>query len=139
MAKYFLDSSALTKRYKEERGSHYINSLFSGKHELFYLNLAIIETRKVFYRLRYNPQVTEGDTQITDEEFNQVKARFAADLTQMQRINLTDEMIASTENILQQKHWLNSSFDLALLSAYLITREEYLDIILVSADNSLIA
>lgn len=138
MAKYFLDSSALTKRYKRERGSDYVNSLFAGAHELFYLSLAIIEVRKVFYRLRFNPSQTEGDIQITDGEFNQVQAQFATDLQKMQRVNLTEEMIARTETILRQKHWLNSSFDLAHLVAYLVTREEHQDIILVASDENLI-
>lgn len=138
MVKYFLDSSALTKRYKQERGSEYVSGLFVGGHGLFYLNLAIIETRKVFYRLRYNPQPTEGDIQITDEKFNQVQAQFAADLSKMQRINLTEEMIARTESILQEGYWVRSSFDLAHLSAYLITREEHPDIILVAADGNLV-
>lgn len=137
MAKYFFDSSALTKRYKTERGSDYVNNLFVGNHDLFYLNLAIVETRKVFYRLRFYPSLTEGDIQTSEEEFNQVQAQFAADLQQMRRLDFTEEMIARTEDILKE-HWLNSSFDLAHLSAYLITREEYPNIILVVSDGNLV-
>ena len=136
MAKYFLDSSAFTKRYKEERGSDYINNLFGGGHELFYLNLAIVEVRKVFYRLRYYPQIVEGDIQTTDEDFRLAQGQFAADLLQMERVVLTEEMISNTETILQS-NWLRSSFDLAHLSAFLITRQEHPEIILVSADGSL--
>jgi predicted nucleic acid-binding protein len=137
MAKYFLDSSAFTKRYKKEIGSDYVNTLFAEDHELFYLNLAIIEVRKVFYRQRFYPSPAEGDRQNTDEEFNKVLAQFATDLQRMNRIYLTEEMIAYTEMILRE-HWLNSSFDLAHLAAYLVTRKEHADIILVSSDTKLV-
>ena len=135
MAKYYLDSSALTKRYKRtESGSNFVSNLFSGGHQLFYLNLAIIEVRKVFYRLRHHPQSIEGDVQTSDADFQLAQNQFAADLQQMQRVVLTEEMISNTETILQN-HWLKSAFDLAHLSAFLITRQEHPDIILVSADG----
>ncbi|OIO72213.1 MAG: hypothetical protein AUJ85_10630 [Elusimicrobia bacterium CG1_02_37_114] len=51
MAKYFLESSAFLKRYKEEPGSDYVNNLFTNTSELLFLNLAIVEIRKVFFRL----------------------------------------------------------------------------------------
>lgn len=136
MAKYFLESSALTKRYKHEAGTDFVSNLFSGAHQLFYLNLAVIEIRKVFYRLRYYPQTIEGDTQINDAEFRQVQGQFAADLQQMQRVALTEEMIANAETILQN-HWIKSVFDLAHLSAFLITKQENPDLVLVIADGQL--
>ncbi|GFP33907.1 hypothetical protein HKBW3S42_02246, partial [Candidatus Hakubella thermalkaliphila] len=47
MPKYFLETSAFTKRYKSETGSDVVNNLFNNSKDLFYLNLAIIEMRKV--------------------------------------------------------------------------------------------
>lgn len=137
MAKYFLESSALAKRYHQEEGTDFVDSLFVGDDTLFYLNLAIIEVRKAFYRRRYHPQNIEGDIQITDGMFLQMQAHFTNDLHQMQRIAFTEEMIARAEMILRS-YWLKSVFDLAQLSAFLITKEEYPDIIFVAADNSLI-
>lgn len=67
MSKYFLESSAFIKRYKSETGSDVVNNLFNNNHGLFYLNLAIIEIRKVFYRLWKYP--LHQDNRITEEEF----------------------------------------------------------------------
>ncbi len=82
MAKYFLESSALIKRYKQESGTDFVNSLFKDSHQLFYLNLTIIEIRKVFYRLWKYPQHLENDNlnPITESEFSNLESRFAADL-----------------------------------------------------------
>ena len=56
MARYFLESSALVKRYKQEVGTDVVDRLFDFEnHELFDLNLAEIEVRKVFYRLWKHP------------------------------------------------------------------------------------
>ena len=137
MAKYFFDSSALAKRYVPERGTNFVDSIFAGDHELFYLNLAVLEVSKVFYRLRDYPQSIEKDSQITDEIFRQMRSKFGADLLRMQKVALTESMIAYAETILE--HWyLKSAFDLAHLSAFLISRQEYPGMIFVSADNPLV-
>ena len=137
MAKYFLNSSALTKRYKQESGSSFVNSLFEGAHELFYLNLAIIEVRKIFYRLCKYPQHLPSDTQITESEFRSLESRFKTDLQQMQRVQLTEEMVLRATDILE-KIWIKSIFDLAQLTAYLVIREEHPDMIFVCSDSNLI-
>jgi hypothetical protein len=132
MPKYFLETSAFLKRYKDEAGSDIVNSLFINGHELFYLNLAIIEIRKVFYRLQKYP--LQQDDPITKEEFNSLNSRFAADILQMQRIEFTEEMIEQANAILERV-WVRSIFDLAQLSAYLITKKEYPDIVFVCSDE----
>lgn len=132
MASYFLESSALVKRYKTEAGTDFIDGLFSDQNELFYLNLAIIETRKVFYRLWRHPQGI--DQPITESEFRASMAQFAHDLRAMNRIEFTDEMIEKSDEILE-RIWLRSIFDLAQLAAYLIAKEEYPDLIFVCADE----
>lgn len=134
MAKYFLESSAFVKRYKKEKGSDFVNKLFSEGHDLCYLNLAIIEIRKVFYRLYKWPQTLEKDIQITKEEFENLNSQLAADLLKMYRIDFTDEMIEKSTKILE-KVWLNSVFDLAHLSCFLIAKEIYPDLILVCSDK----
>jgi predicted nucleic acid-binding protein len=132
MPKYFLESSAFIKRYKNEAGSDVVNSLFNNRHELFYLNLAIIEIRKVFYRLRKYP--LQQDDPITEEDFNALNSRFAADILQMQRIEFTEEMIGQAISILERA-WVPNIFDLAQLSAYLIAKQEYSDMIFVCSDK----
>ena len=132
MPKYFLESSAFIKRYKSEIGSDVVNNLFNDNHDLFYLNLAIIEIRKVFYRLWKYP--LQQDDQITEEDFNALNGRFAADILQMQRIEFTEEMIEQAVSILKRA-WVPNIFDLAQLSAYLIAKQEYSDIIFVCSDE----
>lgn len=132
MSKCFLETSAFLKRYKTETGSDVVNSLFNNRHDLFYLNLAIIEIRKVFYRLWKYP--LQQDDQITEEDFNALNSRFAADILQMQRIEFTEEMIEQAVSILKRA-WVPNIFDLAQLSAYLIAKQEYSDMIFVCSDN----
>ncbi len=132
MPKYYLETSAFLKRYKDEAGSDLVNSLFNNSHELFFLNLAIVEIRKVFYRLRKYP--LQQDNPITEEDFNVLNSRFAADILQMQRIEFTEEMIGQAITILERV-WIPNIFDLTQLSAYLIAKQEYSDMIFVCSDE----
>lgn len=132
MPKYFLETSAFLKRYKDEAGSVIVNNLFNNRCDLFFLNLAIIEIRKVFYRLRKYP--LQQDDPITDEDFNALNSRFAADILQMQRIEFTEEMIGQAITILERV-WVPNIFDLTQLSAYLIAKQEYSDMIFVCSDE----
>ena len=134
MAKYYLESSAFVKRYKKEKGSDFINQLFSEEHDLLYLNLAILEIRKVFYRLYLWPQSLEGDIRITKEQFLASNTQFTQDLQKMKKISFTNEMVEKSTHILE-KIWLKSIFDLAQLSAYLIAKEEYPDLIFVCSEK----
>ena len=132
MSKYFLESSAFIKRYKPEIGSDVVNNLFNNNNDLFYLNLAIIEIRKVFYRLWKYP--LHQDNRITEEEFKALVSRFAADTLQIYKIVFTEEMIERADSILERA-WVPNIFDLTQLSAYLIAREEYPDMIFVCSDE----
>ncbi len=134
MGEYFLESSAFAKRYKEEKGSDFINRLFLENHKLFYLNLTILEIQKIFYRLYKYPQ--KGEPKITQHEFEALTSRFADDLLKMHKINFTDEMIGRAIGIFE-KVWIRSIFDLAQLSGFLIAKEEYPDLIFVCSDVKL--
>jgi len=132
MSKYFLESSAFTKRYKLENGSIFIDQLFEGAHTLFYLNLAIVEVRKVILRLWKNP--LNQDAQITEDEYQYLESRFAADVKGMQEISFTEEMINKSLDFLrtasENNVWIKSSFDLAQLTAYITAQEEINDLFL---------
>jgi len=135
MSKYFIESSALIKRYKSEDGSHVVNNLFDSGNELFCLNLAIMEIRKVFYRLWKYPlqQDAHQGVQISEEEFYNFESRFAADLSIIQRIEFTEEMVRRSTEIINEV-WVPNIFDLAHLTAYMVTKEEFNDIIFVCSD-----
>src|SRR5436190_14090837 len=52
MARYFLDSSALLKRYHQESGSTQIDALFDAPENRFFISrLAIVEAQSAFARL----------------------------------------------------------------------------------------
>ena len=135
MSKYFIESSALIKRYKPENGSHVVNNLFDSGNELFCLSLAIMELRKVFYRLWKYPlqQDASQGVQISEEEFHNLESRFAADLSIIQRIEFTEEMVRRSTEIINEV-WVPNIFDLAHLTAYMVTKEEFNDIIFVCSD-----
>jgi len=135
MVKYFLESSAFIKRYKPEDGSQIVDALFKSGNELFCLNLAIMEIYKVFYRLWKYPlqQDVRQGVRLTEAEFCKLKARFAADLLIVRRVEFTEEMIYRSGEILD-RIWLRSVFDLAHLTAYMVVREEYGDVIFVCSD-----
>ena len=52
----------------------------------------------------------------------------------MQRIEFTEEMIGQAITILERV-WVPNIFDLTQLSAYLITKQEYSDMIFVCSDE----
>ncbi|MCH7792935.1 MAG: hypothetical protein IID31_11740, partial [Planctomycetes bacterium] len=131
MSKYFFESSAFTKRYKQEDGSNFIDQIFSNNNDLFYLNLAILEVRKVIFRLWKNPQ--NQDAQINEEEYNALESRFASDIQNMKRVEFTEEMINKSLQILEEasanQAWIKTSFDLAQITAYLTIKDEYNDLL----------
>ena len=135
MSKYFIESSAFIKRYKSEDGSHVVNNLFNNSNKLFCLNLAIMEIRKVFYRLWKYPlqQDVSRGIQISEEEFRNLESRFAADLSIIQRIEFTEEMVRRSTEIINEV-WVPNVFDLAHLTAYMVTKEQFDDIIFVCSD-----
>ena len=83
MSRYFLESSALVKRYKQEPGTDTVDRLFAVDDELFYLNLAIIEVRKVFYRLWKYPFPHEHAQQINEDGFQALESALGRDLQEM--------------------------------------------------------
>jgi len=99
---------------------------------LFYLNLAIVEVRKVILRLWKNP--LNQDAQITEDEYQYLESRFAADVKGMQEISFTEEMINKSLDFLrtasENNVWIKSSFDLAQLTAYITAQEEINDLFL---------
>ena len=138
MPNYYLETSAFLKRYKQEKGSNFVSQLIEdNSSSIFYLNLTIAEISKVFFRLYKYPQRLEGDKQITEEDFNNLQSQFASDLLKMKKISLTDEIIENTKKILE-KGYLKSTIDLLHLSAFLITKGEFPETKLVSADGNII-
>jgi hypothetical protein len=74
MAGYFLDSSALVKRYHQESGSAHVDALFNATgNRLFVSRLALVETQSALARL-----VREGI--LTPDDFPRLVSRLEADV-----------------------------------------------------------
>lgn len=131
---YYLESSAFAKRYTREKGSVFIDKILLENNRLFYLSITFCEVLKVFYRLYKYPQHNEQN--ITEIEFNWFNASFAADLLLAERVALTNEMLNKSRAILDAGY-LKSTFDVLQLSGFLITKEVYPNLILITADNAL--
>ena len=138
MAYFYLETSAFLKRYREERGSFYLNQLLDNRsYDFFYLNLTIVEVTKVFFRLYKYPQNLENDQKISYEKFQNLLSQFAHDLLEMKKIILTNEIIEESKNVLQ-KVYLKSAIDLLHLTTFLIVKSEIPDVKLISADKEII-
>jgi len=71
---YFVDTSALFKRYLPERGSERMESLFRESAEVFISTLTVIEFLSNLQRLH------SVDRAIDDSQFNEAWAAFSLDL-----------------------------------------------------------
>ncbi|MCL5986116.1 MAG: type II toxin-antitoxin system VapC family toxin [Actinobacteria bacterium] len=131
---YYLESSAFTKRYAREPGSDFLDKLFLGNNRLFYLSITFCEILKVLYRLYKYPQHNERS--ITEAEFNRLNASFASDLLLAKRIALTDEILIKSREILDIGY-LKSAIDILQLAGFLITKDVYSDLTLITADDDL--
>ncbi len=62
MARYFLDASALVKRYHQESGSAAVESLFKGEGNRFFVSrLALVELHSTFARLVRELAISAAD------------------------------------------------------------------------------
>lgn len=121
---YFFETSALVKRYKWEPGSDYVDGIFKNESTFYYLDLAVLEVRKAFYRLYKYPQnqdIQKRET-FTEEQFHNAEAQFAADLLRMRCIHFDSIVIQKAALVLEQR-WLASVFDLVQLAAFLVVRD----------------
>jgi len=87
---YFLDTSALVKRYHPERGSAVVQQVFADPHARRIISdISIIEVHSAFAR-----RVRMGE--IRQEDFYAVKAAFAVDI---QRGQLAVEALDDTDKV----------------------------------------
>lgn len=64
MVEYFIDTSALIKRYKDERGSETIDSIFKEPNkEKLISSLSIVEALNIFYGLYRKNKITNNELQ----------------------------------------------------------------------------
>jgi len=136
---FFVESSALVKRYKSEPGSDYMDAIMSGQeNRLFFLNITILEVQKLIYRLRFHPQSAHSgiEASIDEQTFRNLLSQSSRDFLQMKVVQLTQAMIHRAASILPN-YWIPSSVDLLQVAAFLETRTVYPMVQFVCADERL--
>jgi len=137
MANYYLETSAFLKRYKQEKGSAFVNQIIEDSSSvIFHLNLTLTEINRVFFCLYKYPQVIGGVQPISKEFFDSLQAQFADDLLKMEKIVLTEEIIEKTKEILEKGYL--KSLDLLHLATFLIIKKEFPEAKLITADGNII-
>ncbi len=136
MSDFFLDTSALVKRYVQETGSRWIANLFDQtlKHEIFVAVITPVELISAITRRSRAGNISPSNTLAA-------LSNFKVDLmTQYQEVNLTPGVI-STAIDLAEKHGLRG-YDAVQLAAALETNTLLVanglpPLIFVSADSNL--
>ena len=105
----FFDSSALTKRYVEERGSNKVEQLLQGTDELGLCILALPEIISALCRLR-------RDSALNTSAYKLAKSAWLRDVTDADVIQLTPQVLKRSVEVLEQ-HTLRASDALHLSAA----------------------
>lgn len=97
---YFLDTSALFKRYVQEEGSDIVDKLFEEKTPLFISSITLCE---VISNLR---RLVDVDGIITEKEFNLLKATFWGDVGDglLDLIEVTTTILINSLEIIAKKY-----------------------------------
>jgi len=91
----FLDSSALAKRYVEEKGSERVQAILSSASTLAVSVICIPEIVSALYRRR-------RERKLSTEEYQNAKASLLSDIDDATIIGITQEVIAQAVALLEQ-------------------------------------
>jgi predicted nucleic acid-binding protein len=138
VAAYFLDSSALVKRYARETGTAWMIGLFrrAAGHRLYVARITGVEVAAALTRKRRGAHLTA-------DEATRALARLRRDLSQRLRIVEITSALLTDAMALAEKHGLRG-YDAVQLGALLEANHERLrqnlsPLMLVAADNELLA
>ena len=136
MAAYYLDSSALVKRYFEETGTRWVSSLTNpvAGHDIFMIRITGPEVVAAFFR-----KVKSGD--VDQNEAVRAADRFKVEFRARYHVLELNEAIADSAMTLAQLHFLRG-YDSVQLAAALILQSLRLGrnlnpVFFVSADDNL--
>ena len=127
---YFLDTSALLKRYIPENGTDFIDRI-TGMGPVYISGLTLTEAVSVFRRL------SEVKAIITEQDFQDLKIRLFADIsTEIVEVVpvTTQEIITSTE-LLSQRYL--TPVDALILATAINLKERIEDLCFICADVKL--
>jgi uncharacterized protein len=129
---FFLDSSALVKRYQDEEGSARVNALIENTEQLLIARLAIVEVSAALVRrARF--------TRLPVYELTATLSDFDRDLKQSFRIVELDDSVMIDAVVMARKHGLRGADAIQLACALLSSADfpQSADFCLVSADDEL--
>lgn len=128
MRYYFIDTSALVKRYHQEKGTEKIDEIFESKEKIIFIsNLAVSEFTSAINRKKFEGEITESD-------LNLVLSRFFTDVMEILTIvGVTDSHVISSSDLILEYN-LKALDSLQLATA---VRLKELDAIFISADEKL--
>lgn len=127
---YFLDTSALFKRYTDEPGTETIKKIFEEKANLFISQLTITEVTSNLKKL------VEIDGLISEAEFKQVMKVFLGDIAggAIYTLDVTPKVVLNSVDLCS-KHYLTPIDALQLATALSIKSSEP---VFVCADHKLV-
>lgn len=136
MTTYYLDSSALVKRYVDETGSAWIRRLYdqSPPPSLVIVHLAIVEITSALARRR-------RDGSLTSAEYARMRDAFRTDCLVEYRIALAVDEVIDVANRLLEQYPLRA-YDAVHMAAATITNQELIErglssLIFLSSDERL--
>src|SRR5215510_5171789 len=91
----FVDSSALAKRYIEEKGSDQVQAILSSASALAVSVICVPEIVSALCRRRH-------ERKLSTEEYRQVRASLLSDIDDATVVGLTEEVIAQAVALLEQ-------------------------------------
>lgn len=119
MTAYFLDSSALVKRYIGETGSAWVQQITDPQmgNSLFIARIAWVEVMSAFAR-------RQRENSLTNTDFTQVKNEFRADLNNQYQVIELDATIAERAGQLVNRYPLRA-YDAVQLASVLFLQSAF--------------
>jgi len=128
---YFLDSSALVKRYVAETGTDLVTTLLEDKEKLAVSWLALPETLAAITRRAKGSAVSDAD-------LTRVRTQFALDWQKMLVIDVAGAPLNGVETLIA-RHALRGADSIHLASALWLGQATKTPVIFVAADTELLA
>ena len=138
MGSFFLDGSALAKRYVPEAGTALVDSLLDhvAEHRIFLLNVGYAEVVSVLVRKKNAGRISSGD-------FSRALSAFGQEIVRSpgKHLVLFDNSVVNTATALIVKHSINATDGIALrvrLDVATVLRGHGDSLVLVASDQRLL-
>jgi len=128
----FFDTSALVKRYHEEKGTDQVDDLIEGEDTVVISSLSVIETVSAFRR-KYNM------SDLTEEQMNDLLSEFFREALEDFIIVPMEESVMQFSFDLVIEDNLRTLDSLQLSAALSLNPREDSDVVFISADEELVS